>query len=137
MLEIQTWWSMFGLRERRDWNFLGFLIVLAQPIMLYLLAALVLPEFGVEGIVDLRANYYAQSRWFFGLFVFLLLSSIMKDVVLTGSLPNRLNLGAQIIFLIGSGVGMLTRRERFHEFAAPVVILLLAAYIGVLFARLR
>ena len=61
----------------------------------------------------------------------------MKDVVLTGSLPNRLNLGAHIVFLIASGVGMLTRRERFHEFAVPVVILLLAAYIGVLFARLR
>ena len=23
ILEIQTWWSMFGLREHRDWNFLG------------------------------------------------------------------------------------------------------------------
>ena len=48
---VQNWWSMFGLRGRAHWSFLDFALVLSNPILLYLLAALVLPE-NVEGDVD-------------------------------------------------------------------------------------
>jgi len=37
IFHILTWWTMFGLRNYREWNFLAFLIVLLQPIVLYLL----------------------------------------------------------------------------------------------------
>jgi hypothetical protein len=61
---------MFGLRFVTQWTFVRFAVVLLQPIALYLLAVLVLPSQGTT--TDLRANYFAQRRWFFGLIAFLL-----------------------------------------------------------------
>src|SRR6185503_20721988 len=72
VLHVQTWWAMFGLRALGAWSFLAFGMVLLQPIVLYLLAALVLPEAGSENALDLRAHYHAHSRWFFSLAVLLL-----------------------------------------------------------------
>lgn len=37
-----VWWSMYGLRLRRDWTFLAFGVVLAQTATLYLMAAVAL-----------------------------------------------------------------------------------------------
>src|SRR5512139_2208617 len=45
VFHILTWWTMFGLRNYREWNFLAFLVLLLQPIVLYLLAVLILPDF--------------------------------------------------------------------------------------------
>jgi hypothetical protein len=91
VLHVQTWWAMFGLRTLSSWSFLAFLLVLLQPVVLFLLAALILPDGGSETSRDLRANYFAHSRWFFGLGVLLLVGSLTRNVVLTGSLPGRLN----------------------------------------------
>src|SRR5262249_20670475 len=65
LLDVQTWWTMFGMRVHRDWNFFAFLIVLEQPIILYLLAVLVFPNFDRLEDVDLRINYFTNASWFF------------------------------------------------------------------------
>jgi len=71
--------------------------------VLFLLAALLLPDSGSETARDLRANYFARSRWFFGLGVLLLVASLTRDVVLTGSLPGRLNTTGHVFALDGLG----------------------------------
>src|SRR5262245_34390640 len=91
-IHVQTWWAMFGLRAFQRWSFMAFALVLLQPIVLFLLAALVLPSETTDSI-DLHANYFAQSRWFFGLTIVLLIVSLTRDLVLGGSLPGALNLG--------------------------------------------
>jgi hypothetical protein len=80
---------MFGLQTLSTWSFLAFSLVLLQPVLLFLLAALILPDSRAESVRDLRANYYAHSRWFFGLAVLLLLVSLTRDLVLTGGFPGR------------------------------------------------
>ena len=105
--------------------------------MLSVLAALVLPDIGPETVVDLRANYFAHKRWFFGLLVLLLLVSLTKDVVLSGSLPNGLNVGAHVLFIVTSLVAAFVNREWLHRLLAPLNVVLMLAYIAVLFARLR
>jgi len=102
----------------------------------FLLAALVLPDIGPETATDLRANYFAHSRWFFGLLVLLLLVSLTKDVVLSGSLPNGLNVGAHVVFIVTSLVAAFVNREWLHRLLAPLNVALMLAYIAVLFARL-
>jgi hypothetical protein len=82
-------------------------------------------------------NYYAQSRWFFSLTVLLLVVSLLKDVVPSGSLPEPLNVAAHGAFMLFAAGGVATRRERYHEMMAPATIALVRAYIGVLFERLR
>lgn len=53
LIDVQAWWAMFGYRNRHEWTFVQFTIVLFEAIMLYLLAAIVLPNVPNEGEVDL------------------------------------------------------------------------------------
>lgn len=137
IFHILTWWTMFGFRDYREWNFLAFLIVLLQPIVLYLLAALILPDFTPESRMDLKAVYYENAGWFFSLLVVLFCVSLLKDLALFGRLPEKANLAAHIIFM-ALGIGaIVTRREWYHQLLIPVNVLLTGLYIATLFARLR
>jgi hypothetical protein len=97
VIDVQAWWAMFGYRNRHAWTFLQFAVLLLETIVLYLLAALALPTPFGEETVDLRANYFRHARWFFGSFVTVLLVSLMKNVVMTGSLQGPLDLGFHFI----------------------------------------
>ena len=137
VIHVQTWWAMFGLRNHSGWNFAQFFIVLLQPLVLSLLASLAIPDIGADSHVDLRANYYAQSRWFFSLLILLLVVSLVKDLVLSGSLPAPLNVGAHVLLMLASAGAIATRREGYHMQLAPFTIAMMLAYIAVLFARLQ
>ena len=137
VIHVQTWWAMFGLRTLSSWSFLAFLLVLLQPVLLFLLAALILPDSGSETARDLHANYFAHSRWFFGLAVLLLVASLTRDLVLSGSLPSRVNTTGHVLLLLGWGVGALTQREAYHRWLAVYSALILVGYIAVLFRALR
>src|ERR1043166_1453324 len=50
----QHWWSMFGLRNRHDWTFQQFGMVLLNAILIYMVAGLVFPDFFGEEVVDLE-----------------------------------------------------------------------------------
>jgi hypothetical protein len=136
LIHVQTWWAMFGLRNVTDWTFAQFFVVLLQPIVLSLLAALVLPDINADAHADLRASYFAQSRWFFSLTVLLLVVSLVKDLMISGSLPAPLNVAAHVVFMILAASGIATRRERVHAVLAPIAIVLVLSYIGLLFTRL-
>lgn len=137
VIDVQVWWAMYELRSRYDWSFLGFAIVLAQTVPLYLLAGLVLPDIGAEGPVDLRTHYYENYRWFFSLLVMLVLISIVKEAILHGSLPRPLDLAFQLILIAGSLVGALNSREWCHKALVPFNAIVIVAYIAALFAHLR
>lgn len=63
---VQWWWAAFGLRDRMEWNFFSFLLVLLVPVLLYLAAALVLPSEKGSGQIDLRAHYFDSRPLLFG-----------------------------------------------------------------------
>lgn len=136
LIHVQTWWSMFGLRALAEWTFARFAIVLLQPIVLYLLAILVLPSQTAQS-QDARANYFAQRHWFFGLLAFLLVVSVVKDLVVSGSLPGGLNLAFHGLFLAGAIVGMSTSRAAAHWTVALVAAAAIVSYVGLLFWQLR
>src|SRR3954471_13475518 len=58
----QTWWAMFALRTRHDWEFGQFLVLLVQPILVYLAAGLVLPEIVGNEPIDVREHYFRQRQ---------------------------------------------------------------------------
>jgi hypothetical protein len=135
IIHVQTWWSMFGLRENETWTFVEFSIVLLQPILLFLLATLVLPG-NASPEQNLRANYFAQRTWFFGLLAALLVTSVIKDLVLNGALPDTANLVFHAILFTSSSVAALTSREFYHRQFAYSSIVFVVAYIALLFAQL-
>lgn len=137
VLHVQTWWAMFGLRTLQTWTFAAFLLVLLQPIVLFLLSALVLPDPSSATADDLHAHYYFHTRWFFGLAAGLIVVSLMRDWVIAGRLPGSLNLAVQVSLFVAWSIAALTQRELYHRALVAFTSLLMLGYIGVLFGRLQ
>jgi hypothetical protein len=137
LIHVQTWWVMFGMRAHQGWTFGAFLLVLLQPAVLYLLAALVLPTDFSRDAIDLRLHYDSHARWFFALALVLLAQSLLRDRVLNGSFPGGVNLGAHLVFFALWGGALFTRRPAYHWFAALATLALFSLYVASLFDRLR
>jgi len=133
----QSWWANFGLREVVEWTFGQFAIVLLQMVFTYMLSALVFPDFFGDQVVDLRQHYYAHVRWFFGLFIAVLLTSLTKDLVNSGHLPERTNAGFHVVFIAAFLIATLTQNEWYHKALSLVGIGGFAAYTLILFSRLH
>lgn len=136
LISAQNWWASFGLSYHRDWTFLQFSAVLLQTVLLYMMAALVLPDIPASEPVDLRAHYFRERRPFYGAFVLMLLVSISKDWIVGGHLPLPENLAFHGVFLTVSLLAFFIKTPRFHEIATPLGALIMAAYIALLFFRL-
>ena len=130
--------DVLGYREIRDWTFPAFSVVLLQTIVIYLLAALALPEHGAhDTAVDLRKHYYESRRWFFVLLLALILVSLVKSLVVEDKLPDPVDLGFHAFFILLSSSGIAIRAPRFHEVLAAVGLVTIGTYIAVLFVHLR
>ena len=136
VISVQAWWSMFGLRLHADWTFLEFSAVLAQATVLYLLAALVLPDAHGDTILDLHAHYEGQRRWFFSLLVILIVTSVGKSLVIDRQLPRPLDLGFHGLFALLGISGALIAERRYHAFLALAGAIAIGAYIALLFMHL-
>ena len=137
LVHVQTWWSMFGLRNVETWTFVAFSLTLMQPIFLFFLSALVLPDFDRDEALDLRANYYAQVRWFYGILLTLLLTSLARTFALEGRLPAMPDLAFHAAFIAGVIPGLVVKNEMFHKIAALVAAGAIFAYVAALFTVLR
>ena len=133
----QSWWAMFGLREHHAWTFGGFAVVLLHMICLYMLAALVLPDFPGDQPVDLHATYMANHRWFGAIAALSGFVSLSKDLVLSGALPARLNVAFHVVYVAGAVVFAISRSDLFHKVFVVVMSALFALYIAMLFIRLQ
>jgi hypothetical protein len=134
LVHVQTWWAMFGMRGFADWTFLQFALVLAQPILLYLLASLIFPSSTAEQ--DGKATFHRHRVWFFAIMIGLLAMSIAKDVVRTGALPAPANLAFHGGLLASAAGGLFVRDERAQWATASAAVVLILAYVILLFARL-
>lgn len=134
---VQVWWSSFGLRQFRNWTFVGFLLVLAQTCTLYLMSAVILPEQVDEARTDLAAHYQRQQQWFFSLLLATLVVSVLKDQVINGQWPGALNLGFHVFLAAISISAIFIRQRRYHEIVGVIGAGGIAMYIWLLFMRLQ
>ena len=137
LIHVQTWWSMFGMRRIEGWNFGAFLVVLMQPVLLFVMTALIVPKFSEgEGVLDVRADYFRESRWFFAVLFLALTDSLSKDLVLHGGLPEAPNLAAHLAFMAVALIGMASKNDRVHKVLAPAALAFIVGYIALLFTTL-
>jgi hypothetical protein len=101
------------------------------------MAAVVLPEQVDDPGVDLRVYYERHHRWFFGFLVATLVVSLLKDLIISGGLPGPLNLAFHLVLGAASISALVIRERRLHEVVGVVGAVGMAAYIGLLFTRLR
>ncbi len=112
-------------------------MVLLNTILIYMITALVFPDFFGEGVVDLKENFYAHRGWFFTLAFSTIVVSVCKDVILDGRLPNTTNLIFHAVFGVTLSIGALTRSERYHKGLVVFGSALFVVYIVVLFGRIH
>lgn len=136
VIAMQNWWSSFGLTTHHDWSFLPFSVVALQTVLVYMMAAVVLPDMPADQPIDLRAHYHAESRPFFLLFLVVVLVSVGKDWILDGELTDSENLAFHGAFAATAILGLSTNRPRVHLAIAPAMAAAFVAYIGLLFASL-
>jgi hypothetical protein len=132
VVHIETWWTMFGYTQHREWTFLEFVVVLLQPMVLFLMTLMVFPSSDARR-QDLKENFLHQRPWFFGLLVVLLTVSIVKDLVLGRTLPGAMNLAFHGIFFVAAILGMALKQERGHRPLAYSVLVVFVVYTVLLF----
>jgi len=136
LIQVQTWWAMFALRTVEHWSFAAFLIVLLQPVAIFMMAALIVPRVVAGEMTDLREDYYREFRWFFSALLLALAASIAKNLILTRSLPEPPNLAAHVLFVAISVGALLLKSARAQLILALAGLALLSAYIALLFTTL-
>lgn len=136
LVHVQIWWAVFELRTVRVWSFLGFSLVLALPVIAYLISVLLAPDFDREQTVDLRASFFEHRRWFFALFALLPPLSLLQEVVIRGWIQPDADPLFRVAFLLLALLGFASARERLHHLLATVVLIGFSIYIGLLFVRL-
>jgi hypothetical protein len=137
LIFVQTWWAMFGLRRHTEWSFIQFFIVILHTVLLYMLAAIVLPDFRGDDAVDLREHYVAHRLLFSLLLVGAALASLAKDLALDGRLPSATNVAFHVGFMILAGGTMLTRRDAWHHTLSLACLATFICYTALLFGALN
>lgn len=133
---LQHWWSDISLFGHTTWNFGVFLVLLLTPALLYALCAVLLPETtGVEAH-DLRATYFRNRVYFYGLLIVLLGMNFVRDMVIDGHLKNNLNTYANVLFITVAIVPLVNSSDRVQKVCTILAAIFVFAYIVVLFSAL-
>ncbi len=75
LLHLLVWWSIIGLYQLGDINFLSYLYLLIGPTLLYLGTSFMVPDSETESL-NLRAEYYNIRKTYFSLLTAFFLWSI-------------------------------------------------------------
>ena len=136
LMFVQSWWAMFGLGRHAGWIFVQFFIVIVQTILLYLLAALILPDIAADSPTDLRAHYMAQRRLFMLVLVAVAAVSLLKDVMIGGHLPSTPNVLFHAGVISLAAIAAVTTREWYHKLLAVATLASFILYVFLLFSAL-
>lgn len=135
-MAAQHWWASFELAGRADWSFAAFAAILVQTALIYMMAALVLPDVPASESLDLKEHYWREVTPFFGAGFLTILWSVAREIILEGRLPEPANLAFHLLFMSMAAAALAVRREGLHKAFAAAVAVLFGVYIALLFARL-
>lgn len=88
LMVVQEWWRSYEELTRRYENlrqavyFYDYLIVVAVPVLLYLAAAMLIPDETSGEVLNLQMHYHRVRSWFFGTMILLHFATIFDDVLL-------------------------------------------------------
>ena len=134
---VQAWWASFGLRDHEEWSFGTFAVILLQMVMIYMQAAIVLPDPPSERQpIDLADHFEKHRRAFFAFLLGTIAASLGKDWLLDERLPEARNLFGQLFAAALAAVGILSANKRVQLALAALAGTGLATYIVQLFGQL-
>lgn len=136
VLQVQIWWAAFEWQSAGSWTFFPFLLFLALPVGAYLLSVLLVPDLDALGTVDLKAGYFKNRRWFFGVLLLLPVLSLIHEQVQGGRVAWDLDAFFRLGFLAVALLGLSVRDIRVHWALTVGFALTFLLYIGLLFRRI-
>lgn len=136
LANVQIWWVAFDRREVEEWNFFLFLLYLLIPMGAVVLSYLVVPDLGDEDEVDLKASYFENRGWFFGIFAALPVVSLAEESIKDGAVPRDADALFRVAFAATALLAARSRSEGYHAFNAALAAALFCAYVAMLFLRL-
>lgn len=126
LAHVQFWWSTYDYDQAILGNFFSFLIFLLAPILLYLMAVLVFPDFDDDlATVSLYDHYYSVRPWFFAVGAAAVSANVLRNIAVEGApllTEDRPFEGGFLILILS---GALIRHPRFH---AVISVLMLIAF---------
>ena len=136
IMVVQNWWSLFGLADHPDWTFADFAALLIQTASLYMMAGLVLPDAPPGESINLKAHYYRERISFFGVGLFTIIWSAIRERIIEDEWLSGANLGFHLLFAGMTLTAIIIRNERIHALLAGLTAAVFLLYIVLLFARL-
>ena len=140
LMFVQTWWAYFTLLQAPLWiNLFAFLLPLSVFVILYLICASALPDVTKlpEGaVVDLRAHYLDQHRYFFGLWAVLLLLAVLISSLARGGFRLLGGDGFRLLGFVAALVMVRSSSRRVHVAVTLLSLAALLAYIVLFTLRL-
>ena len=131
---VFLWWSIWRLRVLTNWNFVSFLLLLLEPVLMFVAAAFLVPR-PSERRIDLREHFYASRRGMFGANASLAALLIVQNGLLNGRL--WITADAYLLFvLVLCVIGIVTARPIFHSAAVILLIGWLVVFVAVFGFRL-
>lgn len=114
----------------------SFWLEVLVPVDLFLLSALVLPDRGENGKMDLGDWYFRNRRWFFAVMFFLPALSIAGELARSGRVSSALNLAFLLVFDVVILAAYALKSRRAQEWITAQAMVMTVAYILLLFLRL-
>jgi len=127
-----AWWSLWSFSAVESWTILTFLLVLLQPVALFLVASLLVGDEPAT-TESWRVHYFQVRKWFFSaravyMVVIIAASWQVLDIELTH--PARLFGASHVVISV---IGISTASERTHAVLVVLSALLTAGTAGVIF----
>lgn len=122
---VISWFMIWQFHEHVGWTVLEALLLLAAPILLYLISHLAVPDLEDGREHDLREYYFRHARWSQGLMLGVVVAGALAHLViqdgyaLTGARGVRVAIAALLV------PGLVTLNPRVHAVQAVLLALVL------------
>ena len=126
---VSFWWYEFNFQAlREDWSFGLYLFVISFAIILFLLAAILVPH-RLDGVKDSYSYFMDGRRWFFGTNIVAVVFDVF-DTLLKGAdysaRPAALWMSG--VYVLASIAGLSSRRRAVQLAAAAISFVLQVVY---------
>jgi hypothetical protein len=129
ILVVNLWWGIYlgAIGIATPSNAGAFLLYLIVPVLLYLVCAAALPAVQGSVAVDLRASYYASSRYFSALLVAYVAAAMLQAWLARGSVEwTLLTTGMRVGIVVVLLPLIWVRSAWYHWFAATFMLVVLS-----------
>ena len=123
---VVSWFALWRFSQHTPWTILQALLLLAIPILLYLVSHLAVPELGDGLEHDMRAYYYRQARWIQSLMLAALVVGVLAHLVIEGRLDLTCARGVRAAMLLVLLPGIVSTHPKLHGVQAVLLLVILA-----------